>query len=92
VAVRLRSSRVGAKNPAVYLPTIHPDRLAEQRVPDADSWDLDDFEAFLAQRREAQAATLNDLWGLPPYVPGRPRGAEGDLPADDDEVTADEEG
>lgn len=82
---------ISAKNPEVYLAKVHPDRLAEQWIPGADTWHLDDFETFLAQRREAQVVALNELLGLPPYVRGRRRGDEGELPADDDEVTADEE-
>jgi hypothetical protein len=82
---------IGAKNPDVYLPKVDTARLTEQWIPGSDSWHLDDFESFLAQRREAQVVALNELLGLPPYVRGRPRGDDGELPADDDEVTADGE-
>ena len=82
---------ISAKNPDVYLPQIDDARLAEQWIPKPDTWHLDAFETFLARRRELQVDALNDLLGLPPHVPGRARGDDGELPADDDEMAPDEE-
>ena len=82
---------IGAKKPENYLPTVHPDRLAEQWVPGPETWSVNAFEQFLAMRREAQVAALNEPLGLPPYDPARSRGPEAELPVDDDEVAADVE-
>lgn len=77
--------KIGAKDPALYLKTVHADRLAEQWAPaEPELWRLEAFESFLAGRRTAQARALNDLLGLPPYVEGRVRGIEDEVPRDDD--------
>jgi hypothetical protein len=81
--------KIGAKDPAVYLPPIKAERLLEQWVPAQEHWRLDGFETFLAERRQLQAAVLNDLLGLPHYSPGhRPEPAD-ELPMDDEVVVDD---
>lgn len=56
---------IGQKPPSEYLLGIATDRLLEQWVPDnANLWELDRFEDFLAARQELVAAALNELLGL----------------------------
>ncbi|MGH3783236.1 MAG: GmrSD restriction endonuclease domain-containing protein [Pseudonocardiaceae bacterium] len=79
--------KIGAKRPADYLVELHRDRLTEQWIPgDSTLWELDEFEKFLAARREAQARALNELLGLPLYTSGRVHGLEGEVPNDEDVI------
>lgn len=77
---------IGAKDPAVYLPTIHRDRLDEQWIPDSDTWQVDRFPEFLAARRELLTCVLNEMLGLPAYVRGAARKADDEVPEDDVEL------
>lgn len=77
---------IGAKDPGSYLPKIHSERLAEQWVPGAEFWHVDRFPEFLAERREALTGVLNDMLGLPPFVPGAARAEDSELPVDDELV------
>ncbi|MCA1670819.1 MAG: DUF262 domain-containing protein [Actinobacteria bacterium] len=77
--------KIAATPPAQYLHKVHPDRFIEQWVPvEQDLWELENFEAFLVERRTAQAQALNKLLGLPLYVASRAHGVEGEVPDDED--------
>ncbi|RZT87177.1 hypothetical protein EV383_4086 [Pseudonocardia sediminis] len=81
---------IGAKDPAGYLPKIHAERLTEQWIPGEETWHVDRFEQFLAARREALAAVLNDMLGLPPYTPGAARSQLDEMPEDDEQISVEE--
>lgn len=79
--------KIAAKAPSDYLATIPRERLAEQWVPhNAALWSDDDFPAFLAQRRLALANVLNELLGLPAYLPGSHHDVDSEAPHDDEEL------
>lgn len=63
------NKKVGAKDPAIYLPAIDKSELSKQWVPlDAALWALDRFPEFCAARRRLLVDQLNAMLGLPPYV------------------------
>ncbi len=54
--------KINNKLPSVYLPTIDKDVLASQQIPaDADLWEMDKYDEFLAERREMVVARLNEF-------------------------------
>lgn len=79
--------KIAATAPAKYLANLDSGRFTEQWLPtDTALWQLDNFEAFLAARREAQADALNELLGLPRYTGTRAHGIEGEVPDDEDTI------
>lgn len=54
---------IGKKAPSQYLPTILVERLRQQFIPDdPDLWRVDQFQSFLAARRELLAAGINAVF------------------------------
>ena len=78
--------KIGARNPAEYLPEIPVERLHEQWVPtDREDWDLERFQSFLAHRRALLADVLNEMLGLRSYS-GTLHSGDTEVPQDDDEI------
>lgn len=79
------NKKVGAKDPATYLPTIDKSELSKQWVPlDATLWALDRFPEFCAVRRRLLADQLNTMLGLPAFVAT----SSTEVPLDDEEPDA----
>lgn len=56
------NARISASAPTNYLPSIEPSRLQAQHVPtDPALWSLDQYEAFVRERRSLIANAINEL-------------------------------
>ncbi len=58
-----KNLEISMEDPAVYLPTIPPERLRQQFIPlKSGLWKIERFQEFSASRRELLAVGINDLF------------------------------